>query len=186
MDDGPFPKGMYTEQCTGISGLFNEGMILSSYGNGVSLFGIPSSDGRGPRFIPTWSVAISAQAVDIKGCSEFAKLLLSDDIQTKYAMDDYFVVNRESFRIAGDKAIEYFSNGGSDRSGNNMGRHFTTDDIVLVEQMILSCSKMKSEDSDISIILIEEMPPYFLGQKNLDEVIEIAQDRAQKVLDERG
>ena len=186
MDDGPMPKGMYTEQCTGISGLFNEGMCLSSYGNGVSLFGIPSSDGRGPRFIPTWSVAISAQAVDIKGCSEFAKLLLSDDIQTKYAMDDYFVVNRESFRIAGDKAIEYFSNGGSDRSGNNMGRHFTTDDIVLVEQMILSCSKMKSEDSDISIILIEEMPPYFLGQKNLDEVIEIAEDRIQKVLDERG
>ena len=35
------------------------------------------------------------------------------------------------------------------------------------------------------MILIEEMPAYFLGQKDLDSVIRIAQDRAQKVLDER-
>jgi len=29
------------------------------------------------------------------------------------------------------------------------------------------------------------MPAYFLGQKDLASVIKIAQDRAQKVLDER-
>ena len=29
------------------------------------------------------------------------------------------------------------------------------------------------------------MPAYFLGQKKLDQVIRIAQDRVQKVLDER-
>ena len=37
-----------------------------------------------------------------------------------------------------------------------------------------------------SIILIEEMPAYFLDQKDLDAVIAIIQDRAQTVLDERG
>ncbi|MCR5383903.1 MAG: extracellular solute-binding protein [Saccharofermentans sp.] len=184
--DGPTPNGEYTDQCTGISRYFMGAMGIVPYGNGVALAGIPSSDGRGPRFIPTCSVAVSAQAVDIKGCCEFAKLLLSDDIQMKIAMDDCFVVNRETFRKAGDKAIEYFNNGGSDRWGNNFGRKYTVDDINLVEQTILSCSKMKSEDSDISIILIEEMPPYFLGQKDLDAVIKIAQDRIQKVLDERG
>ena len=42
------------------------------------------------------------------------------------------------------------------------------------------------EDSDVSMILIEEMPAYFLGQKSLDAVIKVAQNRAQKVLDERG
>ena len=45
---------------------------------------------------------------------------------------------------------------------------------------------MDNEDSAISIILFEEMPAYFLGQKDLDAVIKIAADRAQKVLDERG
>ena len=186
MADGPQPKGMYTDQCTGISGLFFHGMTIASNGNGVSLLGIPSSDGRGPRFIPSCSVAVSAQAVDIKGCCEFAKLLLSDEIQMKIAMDDYFVVNRESFRLAGDKAIMYFNNGGSDRWGNHVGRRYTADDVDIVERTILSCSKMKSEDSDISIILIEEMPPYFWGQKDLDAVIKIAEDRIQTVLDERG
>ena len=36
------------------------------------------------------------------------------------------------------------------------------------------------------MILIEEMPAYFLDQKSLDAVIKIAQNRVQKVLDERG
>lgn len=46
--------------------------------------------------------------------------------------------------------------------------------------------QMINADSEINIILIEEMPAYFLGQKELDAVVKIAQDRAQKVLDERG
>ena len=63
---------------------------------------------------------------------------------------------------------------------------FTTDDINNLESILLSCSRMNNEDSAISIILYEEMPAYFLGQKDLDAVIKIAADRAQKVLDERG
>ena len=35
------------------------------------------------------------------------------------------------------------------------------------------------------MILIEEMPAYFLGQKDLNSVIKIAENRIQKVLDER-
>ena len=34
-------------------------------------------------------------------------------------------------------------------------------------------------------ILIEEMPAYFAGQKTLDQVIPVMQNRIQKVLDER-
>ena len=44
---------------------------------------------------------------------------------------------------------------------------------------------MDSPDSAIEMILIEEMPAYFSGQKDLNAVVEIAQDRAQKVLNER-
>ena len=35
------------------------------------------------------------------------------------------------------------------------------------------------------MILIEEMPAYFLDQMDLDSVIKIAENRIQKVLDER-
>ena len=62
---------------------------------------------------------------------------------------------------------------------------YSTKDIDDLEKIILSCSGMKAEDSAISIILIEEMPAYFTGQKDLDSVIAIAQDRVQKVLNER-
>ena len=62
---------------------------------------------------------------------------------------------------------------------------FTSEDIDRLEKVILSCSKCDTEDSAINLILIEEMPAYFLGQKDLDSVIKVAQARAQKVIDER-
>ena len=62
---------------------------------------------------------------------------------------------------------------------------FSEKNIDDLEKIILSCSSMDSEDQAVSIILIEEMPAYFTGQKSLGEVIKIAQNRAQKVLDER-
>jgi hypothetical protein len=55
-----------------------------------------------------------------------------------------------------------------------------------MENIVLSCSSCNAADAAINIILIEEMPAYFSGQKPLSEVVAVAQDRAQKVLDERG
>lgn len=190
--DGPQPNAQYEENCTGVGGFIMLGETISNHNNDITVLGLPSTDGRGPRFIPTCSVAISSQAVNVKACGEFVKILLSDGIQTKIAMNDSFVINREAFGTACDAAINYYNAGGSSINGGNsstslgLGRKLSTTDIELIESVILSCSRIKSEDSDIAIILIEEMPPYFLGQKNLDEVIYIAQDRIQKVLDERG
>jgi len=62
---------------------------------------------------------------------------------------------------------------------------FSSKDIDNLEKIILSCSSTDAVDADICIVLIEEMPAYFSGQKDLDSVIRIAQNRAQKVLDER-
>ena len=179
------------ESCTGIGGYYFIGMGIASHGKGVAMLGLPSLDGRGPRFIPSRSVAISSQATDIKACGEFVKLLLTDEFQTKVAMNDEFVLSREAYKAAGSAAVTYYTNGGSSYMGGNGSgsggmTDFTSKDVDFVENVILSCSKMKTEDPDISMILIEEMPAYFLGQKNLDAVIKIAENRIQKVLDERG
>lgn len=125
-------------------------------------------------------------------CGEFVKLLLIDEFQTKIAMTDTFVINRKAFKNAGSAAIQYYNNGGSSFNGGSgssalgIGKDISTDNVNFIENIILSCSKIKTEDSDISIILIEEMPAYFTGQKELNAVIEIAGNRIQKVLDERG
>ena len=160
-----------------------------------AILGIPSADGRGPMLTTTLSVAVSAQAVNVDACAEFAKLLLSDEIQTKLARSDRFTVNREVYKKNESLVLDY-CNGprGNQEFGMNYRTFepiknrikFTTDDLDLLENIILSCSHFDSTDASINIILIEEMPPYFVGQKDLKSVIKIAQDRAQKVLDERG
>jgi len=179
----------YGMGCYGIGSLFQK---YNEQIKNPTILGIPSIDGRGPMFSTFSSVAISAKAANINACAEFVKLLLSDEIQKDYALDDYFVLNRNSFREAAETAIVYYNNGGQRfHSGNRMsmlinGEPFTDKDIDNVERIILSCSTLEKSDADICKILVEEMPPYFLDQKDLDSVIKIAQDRAQKVLDERG
>ena len=166
--------------------------MLSGPVKSATVLGTPSIDGRGPMFFCNFSVAISANSVDPDACGEFVKILLSDEIQLNIAMNDYFVLNRSAFRKAGTAANEYYNNGGNETASGSGIFHetkfteATEADIDNIERIIFTCSKIEREDSDISIILIEEMPAYFLGQKSLDAVIKIAQNRAQKVLDERG
>ena len=160
-----------------------------------AILGIPSSDGRGPMLTTILSVAVSAQAVNVEACAEFAKLLLSDEIQTKYAVSDHFTVNREVYK-KNESLIHDYCNGARGNQEFGIDRRtfepvknrmkFTEDDMSYLENIILNCSHFNSSDASVNIILIEEMPPYFLGQKDLNSVIKIAQDRAQKVLDERG
>ena len=179
----------YGMGCYGIGSLFQK---YNEQIKNPTILGIPSIDGRGPMFSTFSSVAISAKAANIDACAEFIKILLSDEIQKDYALDDYFVLNRNSFKEAAETAIGYYNNSGqrfhngSSKSMMINGEPFTVKDIDNVERIILSCSTLEKSDADISKILVEEMPPYFLGQKDLDAVIKIAQDRVQKVLDERG
>lgn len=175
--------------------------VITLYFSGVNelqgsnaILGIPSADGRGPMARSNLSVAVSAQAVNVDACAEFAKTLLSDEIQYELASNDHFTLSREAFRKAGSIILDY-CNGprsnslfeGYTSTGDPIKRtiKFTEADITNLEKIISSCSHFDSADASINMILIEEMPAYFLGQKDLQSVIKIAQDRAQKVLDER-
>ena len=111
-------------------------------------------------------------------------MLLSDELQTYLAMNDTFVLNRNASQNAGEAAVNYFNT--FVRKGSTYYVELNNSDINKVEQTILNCSRMRSDNSSISMILIEEMPAYFLGQKDLDAVIKIVQNRIQKVIDERG
>ena len=82
----------------------------------------------------------------------------------------------------GDSYIGFDNNG--EPVKNRM--KFSQKNIDELEKIVSSISRMNSTDAAIGLILIEEMPAYFSGQKELDNVVKIAQDRAQKVLGERG
>ena len=172
--------------CYGMS-YYLSTMVQTKGGTGI--YGLPSADGRGPAVESNLSVAVSAQSVNADACGEFVKMLLSDDVQLEFAKKDNFVLSREAFRQGAELAIEYFNGEGYDYyfgSDTKNRFKFTEEHIDSMENIISSCSRINSADADINIILIEEMPAYFSGQKDLDSVIAIAQDRIQKVLGERG
>jgi hypothetical protein len=108
------------------------------------------------------------------------------------AEQEHLVLNRNAFREAAMEAAEYLNGPGGnwifgyDVAVSNRPMTFSEKTVNDFEKIIDSCSRIYSEDADISKILIEEMPAYFTGQKDLDSVIAIVQDRVQKVLDERG
>ena len=144
-------------------------------------------------FIPHVSVAVSAQAINTDACGEFVKLLLSEDIQESLAQNDEFVLSRTAYRKVAQQAVDYYNGAGrgnifdvSDPANKKNVLTFSQDNIDEMEKIISSCSRSNSCDAAINLILIEEMPAYFLGQKDLNSVVAIAQDRVQKVLSERG
>ena len=181
----------YYCSCPGISGYLVKKACMR---NATAILGIPSADGRGPMFGTDISVAVSANAVNKEACIEFVKLLMSDEVQHDLAMNDRIVINRTEFRKGCEAAVEYYNSpdgaeGAFDYSIGttvNLTAKFHDEDIDNIERIILSCSKSDSPDSAINVILMEEMPAYFSGQKDLSAVIKIMQDRMQKVLDERA
>ena len=168
-------------------------ITLQQLESGSSILGLPSLDGRGPVTVVSSSIAVSVHAYDVDACVDFVKLLMSDDIQKEYSMSGSFVLNREYFRSTGEAAIEYYNQttvsslfGGYFKETPANRVKYTKEHIDVLENTILSCSSATTEDADINLVLIEEMPAYFLGQKSLDQVIKIAQDRVQLILNERG
>ena len=176
----------------GYSGYFYQ---MGSLQGATGFFGIPSTDGRGPMLEPYVSVAVSAQSKSIDACGEFIKMLMSDDVQKTLAASDNLVLSRKAFREAAKDTVDYFNNEGGrmffgyDRATGKPVENrikFSDKNVDDFEKIILSISRMNSADAAINLILIEEMPAYFSGQKDLAAVIKIAQDRAQKVISERG
>ena len=182
-------KALYCN-CPGITGYLVKRARLKE---ATTILGIPSADGRGPLFGTNVSVAVSANAVNKDACIEFIKMLLTDEIQTEFVMNDRFVLNKEALRQGFAKAVGFYNTKEGQRNifdytaGTNVTINikFTDEDLNNLENVILSCSGADSVDAAINMILIEEMPAYFAGQKTLEQVIPIMQNRIQKVLDER-
>lgn len=198
--DDVMPYGMYNEETT-YAAMDVSSHSLGSYfdnltyieGRGDAILGYPSVDGQGPSAAPLFSAAISSSTVSVDGCWDFIKTLLSEEIQETIANNGYNPVNRAAFDSVGDKAVDYYNDMYSDEYFYGMGvgepstpDKFSDEDVDAYKKIVESVTTVNTSDASISKIISEEMPAYFSGQKDLDEVVKILQDRVQKVLDERG
>ena len=162
---------------------------------GRVLLGIPSYDGRGPIIYSTSSVGISANSDNPEACMDFVSMLLSESTQVYYGTSEDIPVNRAAFNTVGELYITYHNNQIESYlryMSEDMLRMYGIDLQMMDESaigefasVIESLDGWFTNDGSVNAIIREEMPAFFEGQKTLDQVIPVINDRVQTILDER-
>ncbi len=193
--------GAYSEDIpeASMTELASFGSFISTYGEQASdyrVLGVPTDDGRGPGFSVYNSAAISAETPSADGCWAFIEVLLSDEIQTAIGYNWSTPVRVESFETIANSEIDgynyqidQYSSFYTEAEMAEYGLPSVRLDetcIDVFEGYIDSCSRIVAEDPAVTSIVREEMPAFFEGQKDLDDVITILNDRVQTFVSERG
>ena len=169
---------------------------MGKHANDTTILGLPSVDGRGPMLSVSSSVAISAQTAEADACWAFVETLLSSEIQEYYAQSgmgcpiciEAYETSAQEFIDDYNASMAKYSNYLTEAEMAMFGFDATPVEASVIdsyESMINSCSAVSTTDAAITAIIREEMPAYFSGQKTLDEVISVMEDRVQTFLDER-
>lgn len=170
-------------------------------GETLHISGTPSISGRGPMARITASAAISADCNEPDGAWSFIKYLyseISNIPNTSYyaglSHDTFettakYIIDERNARIEREKICigSTFVSGSVEENLARM-RLFTLseDQIPPLMDNLNAIDRVDCFDTDIMKIFYEEMPAYFESQKTLDEVIEIINNRASLILQERG
>lgn len=177
--------------------LFDPGYLFSDIGGtpeAVGFYGFPFSEEHGPTALIGTSAAISATIDDSKknACWDLIKIMLDDEVQE--SITDSFPMNKSALmklliNLAddADKGYEaYVRMGYNDAEIAQFNFQRANRDIIdSLYNSVLSITDVSRSDSSLDIIVAEEIPAYFAGQKSFDEVVSIINDRAQTIYDER-
>jgi hypothetical protein len=155
---------------------------LSDYclniGSGTVVCGLPSEDGQaGAAASVSHSVAISSRTAFPNECLSFIDLLLTYDAQSLYAASGYNVINRSAFKSAMSNVEEYLKATNYDIHGNELELYTS-----VIERIDVSYY----EDPSVSKIITEELPAYFLEQKEYEDVLIVMKNKYQLIMKERG
>lgn len=192
--DGSRPVGEYKED-------ISFGTLIDEYYNDdltdITILGMPSADAVGPMITVSSSVAVSAKTENKEACIRFVQSLLSDEVQDNYGtLSSSIPVRVSSFESSANTLlgeINDFITKNRDLQSlygyidpSIPSEEIPTSVIDDFESVINSCSEVASLDPEIMIIIKEEMPAYFSGQKELDDVIVIINDRVTTFINERN
>jgi len=160
--------------------------------NGYGVRGVPSSDGRGPSIVAMTSVGVASSCSCVDGAIAFVEYALSEEAQAIVTVEGEALLRSAVTQKYYDLIPIWAARNEMQAAQDPMAaiRTLTTDSVdeglERYSRYINNASGYTGGDSDISIILYEEMQAYFCGDKTIDDVISIIEDRAQTVLDERG
>ena len=161
------------------------------------MMGFPSANGSGLMINVSQSVAVSNVNSNHEACKEFVRMLVGYDMQQLFAMYDGISINSKaeaeacrSYVERTNAAYEAISKYWDPIDLKQLqGFDTVADPELLVTQMdgyIRSAAGLHSIDSEVQIIVREEIQAYFAGQKTIKEVMKTIQNRVDVYCDERG
>ena len=167
----------------------NHALVSGVIGSGHSFVGIPSADGAGPVIKIGDSAAISAHTAHPDACWEFIKMLLSEETQESLGVTS-IPVNAQAFEAISEANLDDYSDYYNSFSAEELSWiDFPEPDESFIDDyrdLVCSADRIIMTDSMVMIIMREEIQAYFSGDKSLDDVIDIINNRAQTYYDERG
>lgn len=149
--------------------------------------GVPTDGGSGNLINAKDFLVVSKDTENMDLISEFLPFLYGDELTRLYPE---FCLRRDVLRKRVLDANEYRSSAEFDMGGGVYrvleckpdGTAYTEDYITFMD----SCVLEPPEDSVIASIVLEEVEPYFSGNKDINTIINIIQSRVQTYLNENG
>lgn len=174
-------------------------MCKTQKGNYV-IIGTPSEDAAGPRFKSQETISVSASTDVKEGCKKFINFLFSG---SAFGPDDCGFLSIVTNKEIMDRNIELLAKYNNDdfklyrasvESGATIpapgvemayGVKYSTDEMQKSFLNSMSTiSKYYYEDPEITRFIFEEIAPYYAGDRSMDDVIKILNDRATKYIKE--
>ena len=149
-----------------------------------SIIGYPSRDGMTPVTIDSIGIAVTECTSAYDECCQFAYSLLDPQLQSRICEGGMDPVDEDGMRLKGDIVVDELDL----HDSNNMLIDSSGWPPEAVDFYITQTSYAEAvPDVDTSVIRIldEEIQPYLEGQKSIDEVIRIATNRIDNMMDER-
>ena len=164
------------------------------------IIGAPSVDAAGPRFKALETISVSASSDVTDGCKKFINYLFagtafaSDDCDFRCIVTNKEIMNKniESISAVNNELYgEYTSKVQSGVIKPAVGVEMAYGDKTATDEMhecfINSMSAISTyyyEDAVIVRFLIEELAPYYSGDRSLDEVVVLLNDRVARYVSE--
>ena len=160
----------------------------------VTFIGFPVSSGNGSVITASNSFAITSKAKNPQGAWEFVKYFLSDEYQNEVsgsfplktsAYDKLMELAKEKpfYMDENDQKVEYENTYWIGNSSIEIGVNDDADNQKMFD-FIKSVNSVFSYDTELMKIISEEAAAYFAGQKSVDEVADIIQNRASTYISE--
>lgn len=168
-----------------IYGFYEYEVFAEKYAD-VTVCGYPSVDGRTATIGSNLAVSVSSHSSDIDSCKKFLNILLSDDIQK--TLFSSIPISKKCAKELALAEINQHNDSIAKNASNKYAKSGKALDTAIADRYIDQLSKATTSGfvyHSISLIIYEEIPAYFEGQKSFEEVAETINNRAQTVLNEK-